>query len=154
MVNNRPILSRTLFIILSLTWGFLLTLCGAITVGAILSYAKVKKLPVTLKKHGYCYYLNVGKSWGGLNLGLFFLTDSRDSISTKWHEHGHAIQNCFWGPLTPFVITIPSALRYHARVNAIARGESNLPKYDSAWFEHDATLTGRKYRKHLKLTNK
>lgn len=67
------------------------------------------------KKFGWDIYINVGKSWGGLELGPFFLTDSWDSYSVKCHEHGHGFQNCILGPLFPFLVAIPSACRYWLR---------------------------------------
>lgn len=83
-------------------------------IGAVIALALicVGKKP---KKHAGCTYFNVGKSWGGLELGMFFLTDSRDSVHTKNHEFGHSLQNCLWGPLFPFVVCIPSAIRYWLR---------------------------------------
>lgn len=150
MVQNKPILSRGLFYTLSWTWGFIMTIIGALVVGCIKIYGLFAKKTFKLKKHGYCYYLNIGKSWGGIELGMFFLTDSRDSNATKWHEHGHGIQNCFWGPLMPFVICIPSATRYWYREFKYNRKGLNPPTtYDSIWFEKDATMTGRKYRKYF-----
>lgn len=118
---------------------------GAIVILAIKFYGLFAKKTYKLKRHGYCYYLNIGKSWGGLELGMFFLVDEHDSVATKWHEHGHGVQNCFWGPLMPLVISIPSAIRYHYRNNQKKKG-IKLPPYDSIWFENDATRTGRKYR--------
>ena len=127
-----------------------MTLIGALVIAGIKIYGLFTKKTFKLKKCGYCYYLNVGESWGGCNLGMFFLTDSHDSIATKWHEHGHGVQNCVWGPLTPFVICIPSAVRYWYREFKYSRKGLRPPTlYDSIWFEKDATLTGRKYRKEL-----
>lgn len=67
------------------------------------------------KRHAGSIYFNVGRSWGGAELGLFFLTDDQDSDSVKDHEFGHSLQNCLWGPLMPFVISLPSAARYWLR---------------------------------------
>ncbi len=145
-------LSKSEFYTLSWTWGILMTLIGAIVVGSIMLYGLITKKPYTLKKHGWCYYLNVGKMWGGLELGMFFLTDSKDSVSTKWHEFGHSIQNCKWGILMPFVICIPSAIRYWYREFKYNRKGLKCPTtYDSIWFENDASKLGRIYRKELKL---
>lgn len=143
-------MNRTLFYILSWTWGIILTIIGALVVGCIKFYGLCTKKSYKLKKHGYCYYLNVGKNWGGFDLGMFLITDSRDSNSVKWHEHGHAIQNCFWGPLMIFVITLPSAIRYWYReFRFYRRGLNPITAYDSIWFESDATKTGRKYRNYF-----
>lgn len=148
-------MNRTLFKTLSWTWGIIMTIIGALVIGCIKFYGLCTKKSYKLKKHGYCYYLNIGNSWGGLELGMFFLTDKRDSVSTKNHEFGHAIQNCYWGILMPFVICIPSAIRYWYREFKYNRKGLTPPvKYDAIWFEKDATLTGRKYSKYLKNLNK
>ena len=143
-------MNRTLFYILSCTWGAILSCIGLIIISGIKIYGIFAKKSYTLKKCGYCYYLNVGKSWGGLELGMFFITESRDSDSVKWHEHGHAIQNCFWGPLMIFVITLPSAIRYWYReFKFYRRGLTPPTMYSSIWFEKQADQLGRIYRKAL-----
>lgn len=102
-------ISKTLFYILSVTWGCIMTTIGAIValVLLILGYRP--------KKWNYCYYFEVGENWGGIELGMFFITDKSSSIRTKNHEHGHGIQNCYLGVLMPFVVCIPSAARYWLR---------------------------------------
>lgn len=151
MVNvHKPMQAHT-FYILSWTWGFIMTFIGAIVVGSIKLYGFVTKKEFKLKKHGYCYYLNVGKAWGGVELGMFFLTDSKDSSSVKWHEHGHATQNCIWGPLFPFVIALPSMFRYWYREFKYNRKGITPPTtYSSIWFEKQADQLGRIYRKAVK----
>ena len=143
-------LSKKAFYLLSVTWGLLLTLAGAIVIGCIKLYGKFTHQEFKLKKHGYCYYLAIGENWGGLEFGMFFLTDKRESISIKWHEHGHGIQNCYFGPFMPFVITIPSAIRYHWRNHQQSKGITLTNNYDDIWFEKSATELGRKYRRIIK----
>lgn len=150
MVNKRSPLSRNAFYVLSWTWGFLMSFIGLLVIGCTLAYGKIMKKSYKLEKHGYCYYLPIGKSWGGVNFGVFFLTDNSENVSTKWHEHGHAIQNCFWGPLMLLVIAIPSVTRYWYREFRYSRKGLTPPTaYTAIWFEKDATLTGRKYKKYL-----
>ena len=74
-------------------------------------------------------------------MGLFFLTDTSDSYHVKCHEYGHSLQNCLWGPIGIFVITIPSAIRYWVFHFREKFGKKN-PSYDSIWFEGQATKWG------------
>ena len=87
---------------------------------------------------------------GRSGIGFFFLCDERDRESIKCHEFGHAVQNCYWGILMPFVICIPSAIRYWYRryMTSVKKiPESTLPDYDSVWFEGQATRLGKAYIK-------
>lgn len=43
-----------------------------------------------------------------------------------------------WGPLFPFVIALPSAIRYHYQNWRSKKGLENKP-YDAIWFEGQAT---------------
>lgn len=150
MKFNYPNITKSKFYILSWTWGIFLTLIGLLVCSSILLYGVIFKKNYKLKKHGWCYYLNIGKAWGGLELGMFFLTDSKDSSATKWHEHGHAIQNCCWGLLMIFVICIPSAIRFwYRKVKFTNKGIKPKKSYESIWFEKEATLLGRYYKKKI-----
>lgn len=152
MIKKERIMPKPVYYILSWTWGFLMSFIGLLVVSAILLYDLLTKKQCRLKRHGWSFYLNVGKSWGGLELGMFFLVDSKDSVSTKWHEFGHSIQNCYWGPLMLFIIWIPSGIRYWYRELKYNRKGLTCPTtYDSIWFEKSASNLGRLYRKHLKL---
>lgn len=134
--------NKFLFYFLSWTWGLPMTLIGAI-VALILIVAGHKP-----KRWGGCIYFNVGEfCWGGLELGMFFLTDRRDNVHTKNHEFGHAINNTWFGPLTPFLICIPSAIRYWYR-----KIYDNNNPYDSIWFEWLASTTGNEAIKHWNTT--
>ena len=132
-------INKKFFFILNLTWGLPMTLIGAI-VAAFLIISGHKP-----KRWNGCVYFNVGESWGGLELGLFFLTDKNDRISTKNHEFGHSIQNAIFGPLMPFIVCIPSAVRYWYHKYRDHKGLPNKP-YDSIWFEKQATDLGSKYK--------
>lgn len=130
-------MKKSTFYILSLTWGCILTLVGLI-VAAVLVCLGFKP-----KKYGWCYYFQVGKHWGGLNLGIICLTSHKPTTRTKNHEHGHAIQNCLFGPLMPFIVCIPSAIRYWYRTLYYHRkGEYPPTEYDDIWFEGQATRIG------------
>ena len=133
MHNNKK-----LFYILSFTWGIIMTFVGVV---AALCLVAIGHKP---KKHGWCYYFEVGNGWGGVNLGIVFITAANPSEHTKNHEHGHALQNCIWGPLMPLVISLPSAVRYHIRNFQQKRGKK-LNSYESAWFEGQASIWGDKF---------
>lgn len=132
--------NKALFYILSFTWGLPMTLIGLISACVLICAG------YTTKRWGGCIYFNVGKNWGGVSLGIVFITDERDSIHTKNHEFGHAIQNCRLGFLMPFIVCIPSAIRYWYReLKYWKNGLMPTTKYDDIWFEGQATRLGYKY---------
>lgn len=123
--------------LLSLTWGLPMTLIGLI-VALVLLITGHKP-----HRFGYTFYFKVGKSWGGLELGALFITDANPSKHTLYHEHGHGFQNLWWGPLFPFVIGIPSAIRYWYReLHYWRKGKVPSTRYDDIWFEGQATALG------------
>lgn len=130
-------MTRKKFYILSCTWGLPLTLVGF---AAALFLLATGHRP---RRWGNCWYFIVGKKyWGGLNLGPIFFTDKLDHENTKCHEHGHAIQNCFLGPLMiPLVLC--SSIRYHY-INYLVKRGLPTPDYDAWWFEGQATSLGEK----------
>ena len=128
-------MKKTLFYALSVIWGFPMTLVG-FAVAFVLT-----NLGYQSKKHGFCYYFEVGNAWGGVNLGIVVVTSKNPTTHTLNHEHGHALQNCIWGPLMPFVISLPSAARYWSMRLKQSKGEK-LEPYDSIWFEGQASEWG------------
>lgn len=130
-------MNKSLFYALSFTWGILMTVIG------LIAAAGLTVVGFKAKKHGWCWYFEVGKGWGGVNLGIIFITSANPSEHTKNHEHGHALQNCIWGVLFPFVIAIPSATRYQDRKRRTKLGET-LEPYDSVWYEGQASEWGTK----------
>lgn len=137
MIHNKY-----LFYFLSFTWGLPMTLIGCLAASALIATGHKPK------KWGYCYHFEVGKSWGGVNLGPVFITSKGASRHTKNHEHGHGFQNCVWGFLFPFTIAIPSATRYWHRKQLVKSGKkksSELPAYDSVWYEGEATKLGTEF---------
>lgn len=137
----KKISNRTMFYILSFTWGILMSVVGLVVLLFTLPFGKFGVY------HGRLYK-RIGKNWGGAELGCFFLCDETAGEHTLAHEAGHGLQNCIWGPLMPFVISIPSAIRYHKR-KQIRKNDpekaKELPDYDSIWFEGQATEWGKKY---------
>lgn len=98
--------NKILFYLLSCTWGIIMTTIGGIVALALLITGHKPKM------HGHCAYFEVGKGWGGMELGTFFLVSKDASTHTKNHEHGHGFQNAVIGPVFPFLVCIPSATRY------------------------------------------
>lgn len=134
---------RIVFYLLSFTWGILMSAIGLLVVlGAAVVGGQLKTY------HGRLYCV-IGDNWGGLELGCFFLcgtTSDQEWSTTRAHECGHGLQNCLWGPLTLFVITIPSAIRYWYReIKYHRQGKVPPTKYDDIWFEGQATRWGQKY---------
>jgi len=130
---------RTFFYwLLQLTWGLPLNLIGAFIALILLLGGKKPK------RFGYAVYFELGDHWGGLNLGGFFLVQKNADKRLKSHEYGHSFQTLLLGPLMIFLVTIPSAVRYHYRSYLRAKGHS-LPPYDAFWCEGWATRLGVKY---------
>lgn len=132
-------MNKKLFMTLSHTWGLLMVIIGY---GAMLV---LKALGYKAEKYGWCYHFSVGKNWGGVSLGRVIITDDKTSKHTLNHEHGHAIQNALYGVLFPFIVAIPSAVRYHYRNAQEKKGVELKTKYDDIWFEGQATEWGDKY---------
>ena len=137
----KLILKRILFYIISFTWGGIMTTIGLVVLLVTLPFGKFGIY------HGRIYK-RIGKNWGGVELGCFFLCDNSADEYILAHESGHGLQNCLWGPLMPFVICIPSAIRYWYRefIWHFNKEKFNkLPEYDAIWFEGQATKWGKKY---------
>ncbi len=133
-------MKKFLFNFLSFTWGLPMTLIGNIV--AIVLIAMGHKQYGT---YGYCKVFKICNNWGGLSLGNVILTSNPESDRTMKHEHGHALQNCWFGPLMPFIVVIPSAARYWWMTYQIKKGNTNIPDYDSIWFEGQATRVGTEF---------
>ena len=109
-MKTSLIIKRTLFYCLSFTWGIIMSLIGLITVTSI---GLFKGFHIY---HGRLF-TSIGKNWGGVSFGCFFIC-SEDCINSehlKAHECGHGLQNIVFGPLFPFVVAIPSMIRYWYR---------------------------------------
>ena len=129
-------MKRKLFYILNFTWGLPMTLIGGI---ACLVFIGLGKLPTV---HGGCLCFTKGKNWGGVSLGLVMIVSEQATENTKNHELGHALQNAVYGVFMPFIVSIPSAVRYwHRR----GKDPATLPLYDAVWFEGQATEWGNQF---------
>ena len=113
------VFKRILFYIASFTWGALMSVVGAIITLVLLPFGKQGIY------HGRIY-TEIGENWGGLELGCFFICSKNPDEHLKAHEAGHGLQNCLWGPLFPFVIMIPSAIRYWIFAQKNYREKQNL----------------------------
>lgn len=130
------------FYILSFTWGLPMSLLGSIIAFCLLVTGHKPKL------FHYFVYFEVGCGWGGFECGCFFFVNKNATLHLKQHEAGHGLQNIMFGVFMPFIVTIPSAIRYWYRevVYKINRKKYfTLPEYDSIWFEGQATKLGKKY---------
>lgn len=137
-------IKNILFWVISLTWGLLLTIIGLL-VAVVLMVTGHKPQ----RFHQFIYF-KVGENWGGVNFGPIFIVDKHTHESTWRHEAGHGLQNIMLGPLMPFVVAIPSAIRYWYRVYLVKskkKANFELPPYDAIWFERWATKLGDKYYK-------
>ena len=136
----NKLLKRPLFLLLSFTWGLPVSLAGAVWSLALLLTGHRPK------RFGSCLRFELGRGWGGANFGWVFFTQENPSLALMQHEHGHGVQNILLGPLMPFLVCLPSTLRYHYRnlVTRLRPGKA-LPPYDSIWFEGWATRLGAKY---------
>ena len=136
-------MKKSLFYLLSFTWGLPMTLIGCITALALLVVGYRPN-----GKYGYCWVFEVGDRWGGASIGPVIITGKTFSDYVMKHEHGHAIQNCLFGPLMPFIVCIPSAIRYWYReLIYLRKGENPPTEYDDVWFEGQATRIGTEFIK-------
>lgn len=140
MKRFKIILRRIAFYALSWTWGFIMSFIG---MWPTLVFAIAGK---TKFYHGRIYSV-VGHNWGGVALGCFFIVceESAQDDHVRGHECGHGLQNCIWGPLMPFVICIPSGVRYQYFNFYRRKYRKNPEPYDKIWFEHQATEWGQKF---------
>ena len=121
-----------------------MSIIGLITTLICIIFLKGK-----VHKNGLTIIVEVGGDWGGINLGCVSLCGGYTTVckNEEWfqhthrHEFGHSLQNLVWGPLFPFVVAIPSAIRYHYRNYRTKKGLENND-YDAIWFEGQATKWG------------
>lgn len=136
-----PYLTMTPSELRKLQWkkGWALSFVGLIVYGVLrlLGYK-----PMDYK--GICPYFEVGKNWGGLEMGWFFICAKGSGDSIKRHEVGHSIQNAAVGGLKMVAYSIGSAARYWWREIFVAK-----TSYDSWFFEGDATRLGKEYVRNI-----
>ena len=140
-------MNKQLYNTLNHTWGIIMTLIGYVV------YAVLRCVGFKPEKVGPCSHFKIGKNWGGISLGLTIITDDEPNKHILDHEFGHSIQNAFFGPLFPFIVAMPSVIRYWKREIDYKKGKE-LPDYDSIWFEGQATELGKKYRAKISIDKK
>ena len=128
----------------SFTWGVPVNVGGALISLFLLASGHEPH------RFGRCIRFDIGKNWGGGSLGVFMFTCRNASKRLKEHEHGHSLQNCYYGPMMPLLVNVPSSLRfwYRKAVMRLVPGKK-LPPYDSIWFEAEATRLGKEYIKKM-----
>lgn len=142
------IFDRVIFYFLSFTWGSLSSIIGLLMMIPFLIIGKVK----TFSGRLYGIFPKIfGKDWG-FAIGCFYFVANNEkdicelNIGLHTHECGHGIQNIIFGPLMPFLVLIPSMIRYWYREIKIKKGKGEFLKpYDCIWFEAQASYYGRKY---------
>lgn len=126
-----------LYYLIQFTWGLPLTALG------VLAYLILAEIC------GYYHYryrnmicIVIPWNFGGVNLGMFAI-HGEDNYSVVSHEYGHSIQNLWLGWLMPFIVAIPSAIRYWYREYLYYINKPPKTKYDDIWFEGQATKLGK-----------
>ena len=100
-----------MLLFLNITWGFLQTLIGFFV---FLRY--IKRPRYWYKGCVVVYVRGKNTYWGGISLGAFIFIDENitkeRAESSKFlnHEHGHALQSAFLGPLYLLIVGLPSLL--------------------------------------------
>lgn len=96
---------------------------------------------VNPKRYKGVWYFSLGAYWGGVSLGCTFIRDTTSNNTIEPHEYGHTFQNAILGPFFPFLVAIPSFIRYWYQEIRHKKGKTNKP-YDGVWFEDSATTIG------------
>lgn len=78
-------LNKTLYYILSFTWGIIVSLTGLIISGVLL----ICGFPHY--KNAYGWGFTVGKGWGGFSAGPCCVTSEGCRPQVKSHEFGHSV---------------------------------------------------------------
>ena len=133
---------RWLYYLIQFTWGLPMNLVGAIVALVLICFGK------RAYRYGwnYCFEL---KANFGLELGIFFIAPVGGTTRTKNHEHGHAIQNIYFGPFSVGMVSVPSALRFWIRELQYAMDRTPDTGYDDIWFEGQATKSGSAFIERL-----
>lgn len=121
------------------------------TIGFFATLFSIIFLRGKIHRNGYGFITEVKGNWGGVSLGAFQLCGPYSQPDgpcynlnwyefTRRHEFGHSIQNMIFGPLFPFIVAIPSAIRYWLYTFKKLKSD-----YNSIWFERTATDWGTKW---------
>ncbi len=141
--NNIIGTSAILFYFLSFTVGLPMTLLGCIT--SIVMFLCGYKAKI----YNHCIVFTCGK-FSGFSLGCFIFIGKHCKESLLIHELGHSVQNCLYGPLMPFIVALPSFVRFHYRRFCTHKLHRRLTTpYEKIWFEAEATTLGKDYKKRI-----
>lgn len=133
-------MKKFLFYFLNFTWGLPMNIIGGLVAATLLL---ANGHPT---RHKNDVHFELGKNWGGVSLGIFFLTQTGSSEHLRDHEYGHSIQNAIYGPFMIVLVAIPSFIRYWYReLFFYRRGKEPKTSYESIWFERQATNFGRRW---------
>ena len=125
-----------MYYLLNYTWGLFTTLIGWIVYIVLMPFARDRG------RYKKAHYLVIGSThWGGFSLGVCFFV-SNHQATMKIHEYGHTWQNAYYGILMPFLVLIPSVLRYWYK-SLISH---NWDNYYDIWYEKQATEWGKSKR--------
>lgn len=128
---------KWLYHILNFTWGLLLTIIGLLISLCCIILGK--------KPHTYngMIQFRIGKDWGGFSIGIVQVVCEDYTDSLAYHELGHSYQNAIFGIFMPFLVSIPSVIRYWYReLKYYIKGLQPKTKYSDIWFEHQADEIG------------
>lgn len=125
------------YYLLQWTWGIIMNIIGG---GMALFMLITGHKP---HKYGPAIYFRCKKMDGfGFSLGIFFVI-GKTADSLRDHEFGHTLQNVAYGPIAPFIVYIPSVVRYQYFNFKYWRKGYPLPfDYNRIWFEKQATIWG------------
>lgn len=139
----KKVFYATLMWTVRLTWGLLDTLVGffIFLFFCITSRPKIGYIANTI-----IVEVPIRKDiWFGFSSGAFIFSNTNSIWHGDYllcHEWGHSWpQLLLCGPLHPFVVTIPSIIRFWWRAAQERKGRE-LPPYDNVWFEATATQWG------------
>lgn len=150
-------INKFMFVLLSITWGGVMSAIGLVVFLSLmlcnlfLDLFHKKHFRVEVKHN--TIFVRIGEYWGGVNFGCFSVVCNDAEDDLLLHEAGHGIQNIILGIAFPFVVAIPSFVRYWYREWRVYRKKdtyATLPDYDSIWFEGWATKLGDEYYKEQK----
>ena len=133
--------NKFLYYLLNYTWGLVYTIMGYLLMLLLIPFGKIKRsFYSNLCFEFYGWFPLKGF---GFSLGTVFFTTKDPAGYLVIHEFGHTIQNAIFGPLTLFVVTIPSMLRFwYRRIYERVTKSFYKPPYESIWFEGTASELG------------
>lgn len=126
-----------LYWILNFTWGIIMSIIGLIVSLVLIILGNKPQREPSQKT----WHFKVKEDWGGVTLGTIYIRDTTSTDHVSYHEYGHTFQNAILGPLFPFLVAIPSCIRYWIFEFRYRKGLPN-PDYDDFYVEHSATLIG------------